>query len=277
MLGLLWLVSYVMKILGLLRCLLLGFLLGGASVVAGAEEVQWKSSGFLVDSFVEVALRSGYSSRQNPVRKWTAPVRYFIVHRVGDEDLHRKLIQAHFQQLAEITGLAIQPATSQAAANFLVVLTREDRLEADLPHYFRAVPTRQRETLFRHCLCMATFATERKGSITRAVAMIPVDAARARGDLVACMVEELTHAMGLPNDSLKVFPSIFSRKSSHEFLTGLDHLMLKMLYDPRVKAGMSEKIVRPILQAIADEYERDNRFAAVEQHDAGGGLAGFTR
>jgi hypothetical protein len=277
MLGLLWLVSYVMKILGLFRCLLLGFLLGGVSLAAGAEEVQWKSAGFLVDSFVEVALRSDYSSRKNPVRKWIVPVSYFIVHRVGDEDLHRKLIQAHFQQLAEITGLAIHPATSQSAANFLVVLTREDRLEADLPQYFGALPTRQRETLFRHCICMATFATERKGSITRAVAMIPVDAARARGDLVACMVEELTHALGLPNDSLKVFPSIFSRKSSHAFLTGLDHLMLKMLYDPRVKAGMKEAIARPILQAIADEYERDNRFAAVEQNAAQEGLAGFTR
>jgi len=277
MLNLSWLVSGIMKILGLLHSLLLAVLLGGPSVAAGAEEVQWKAPGFLVASFVEVALRSRYSTRQNPVRKWIVPVSYFIVHRVGDEELHRKLIDTHFRQLAEITGLAIQPATSQSAANFLVVLTSEDRLEADLPDYFGAVPARQRETLFRHCLCMATFATERKGSIVRAVAMIPVDAASARGDLVSCVAEELTHAMGLPNDSLKLFPSIFSRKSNHPLLSGLDLMMLRMLYDPRVKAGMKEAIVLPILRAIAGEYARDNRFAAAEQHAADGGLAGLHR
>lgn len=254
---------------------LLVLLLGGVSVVAVAENGAWKLSTFLVDSFVEIALKSAYSTRQNPVRKWSGPVNYFIVQQVGDEELHRKLVQVHFEHLAGITGLPIQPAASQAMANFLVVLTSEERLEAELPYHFGVGSVRQREDLLRHSLCIATFATDQKGTIARAVVMIPVDRARARGNLASCMVEELTHAMGLPNDSMKDIPSIFSRKSGTAFLSGLDYLMLKMLYDPRVKAGMSEKSVLPILQTIAQEYERDRRFETAERIAAEGGLSGL--
>lgn len=255
--------------------MLLALLLGGASVAAGAQSAVWGPSAFLVDSFVEVALKSNYSARQQPVRKWAVPVNYFIVHNAGEEELHRTLVSSHFEHLAGITGLPIQPAASQETANFLVVLTSEERLEADLPRYLGTGSARHLEIMRRHTLCQASFATDRKGSIVRAVAMIPVDAARAASQLASCLVEELTHAMGLPNDSLKDIPSIFSRKSGIAFLSGLDYLMLKMLYDPRVKAGMSEKAVLPILQTIAVEYERDKRFETAERIAAEGGLSGL--
>jgi hypothetical protein len=255
---------------------LLVLLLGGASVTAVAENGAWKLSTFLVDSFVEIGLKSAYSTRRNPVRKWNGPINYFILQQVGDEDLHRQLIRVHFEHLAGITGLSIQPAASRETANFLVVLTSEDRLEADMQRFFGTDSVLQHEALMRHSLCIATFATERKGAIARAVAMIPVDRARGSGNLVSCVVEELTHAIGLTNDSMKDIPSIFSRKSGIAFLSGLDYLMLKMLYDPRVKAGMSEKTVLPILQAIAEEYERDKRFETAERIAADGGLSGLS-
>lgn len=262
-----------MKLFSSPKGLLSGLLFAAVATVAAAGDVSWKSPGYLVDSFVELAMKNGYSSRQNPVRKWMTPVRYFIVHRVGDEDLHRELIDAHFLHLARITGLRIEPAATRAEANFLVVLTSEDKLESDLPRYFGTGPARQNEMLFRHSLCMANFATERKGVIVRAVAMIPVDAARARSDLASCVVEELTHAMGIGNDTLQALPSIFSRKSNLAFLSGLDHLVLKMLYDPRIKPGMDQKAVLPVLKTIAAEYERDQAFATADKDAAESGLA----
>jgi hypothetical protein len=253
--------------------LLFGLLFASVATVAGADDVSWKSPDFLVGSFVELAMKNSYSTRQNPVRKWMTPVRYFIVHRVGDEDLHRELIDAHFLHLAQITGLGIQPVETRAAANFLVVLTSEGALESDLPRYFGTGSARRNEILFRHSLCMASFATERRGNIVRAVTMIPIDAARARADLASCVAEELTHAMGLGNDTLRALPSIFSRKSNLAFLSGLDHMVLKMLYDPRIKPGMGEKAALPVLKAIAAEYERDPAFAAADRIAAESGLA----
>jgi len=165
------------------------------------------------------------------------------------------------------------PDRTRAAANFLVVLTSESALAADLPRYFGATATRQNEMLFHHSLCMASFATERRGTIVRAVAMIPVDAARAKADLASCVVEELTHAMGLGNDTLRLLPSIFSHKANLGFLSGLDHLVLKMLYDPRIKPGMNEKTALPVLKTIAAEYERDGLFATADSDAAENGLA----
>ncbi len=266
-----------MKIAATWHRMLIALLLGGVSVVAGADAAAWRPSVFLVESFVEVALKSNYSARRHPVRKWTVPVSYFIVNNAGEEDLHRTMVSSHFGHLTEITGLPIRPAGSQAEANFLVVLTSEDRMEAELPRYLGTGPARQSEFSLRHTLCLASFATDRKGAIVRAVAMIPVDAARAGSQLASCVVEELTHAMGMANDSLKDFPSIFSRPSGHAFLSGLDFLMLKMLYDPRVKVGMSEKAVLPILHAIASEYERDSRFETAEKIAVESGLSGLNR
>ena len=264
-----------MKIAATWHCMLIALLFGGVSVVAGAESAAWRPSVFLVESFVEVALRSNYSARQHPVRKWSGPVNYFIVQQVGDEDLHRTMVSSHFEHLAKITGLPIRPASVQAAANFLVVLTSEDRLEAELPRYLGTGPAHQSKFSMHQTLCLANFVTDRKGAIVRAVAMIPADAARAGGQLASCVVEELTHAMGLSNDSLKDFPSIFSRTSGYSFLSGLDYLMLKMLYDPRVKVGMSERTVLGILHAIASEYERDRRFETAEKIAVESGLSGL--
>ena len=54
----------------------------------------------------------------------------------------------------------------------------------------------------------------------------------------ACVVEELTQVLGLPNDSDAVKPSIFNDQSRYFELTDHDRRMLKVLYDPRITPGM---------------------------------------
>ncbi len=90
---------------------------------------------------------------------------------------------------------------------------------------------------------------------------------------MSCIVEELTQVMGLPNDSVKVFPSVFNDLSTDAYLSGLDYLLLKMLYDSRVKTGMDEKAARSILQTIAAEYARDGLFDTAARTAAESGLS----
>lgn len=258
------------------RYLLFGLLLGGPASTSAADRAHWQSGGYLVDAFVEIALKSEYSPKPGQVRKWITPVNYFIVHQVADEDLHQRLIGTHFEHLAGITGVTIRPAENQAAANYLIVMTSEDMLMQDMRTYLGWRSAARREKFFRESVCVSTFSIKVKGPIFRAVVIIPVDRARARGKLVACVVEELTQVMGLPNDSDKVFPSVFNDRSTDVFLSGLDLLLLKMLYDPRVAAGMDEDAVRPILRQIATEFERDDRFATAEKAAAEGGLSALS-
>ena len=239
-----------------------------------SDTAHWKSVDYLIEAFVDIALGSEYETKRRQVRKWTAPIAYALIHHAGDSALHERLIQTHFAHLAELTGLSIRPAASIEAANILVVLTLESRLKDDLQHYFGWNSADQRDKFFREAVCLGTFSSSRRnGRITRAVVIIPADRARARGKLPACVVEELTQVLGLPNDSDKVFPSVFNDHSTDVFLSGLDILLLKLLYDHRIRHGMEEAALRPLLRTIATEITRDGGFERAEKAAIAGGLS----
>ena len=48
----------------------------------------------------------------------------------------------------------------------------------------------------------------------------------------------MIQSLGLPNDSNLINPSIFSDRSRRTDLTRTDLIILKTLYDPRMKAGL---------------------------------------
>lgn len=229
----------------------------GAALAEAAPREPWQSPGFVLQSFIEIALYNEFSDRQQVIRKWTGPIHYFFVNRVGDQALHEDLTRMHLEQLADITGLTIKPAATRQAANLLIIFSTETQLPDELWRDFGIRSRQQRDELFRRSVCLGHFASAEDQSIVRAAVLIPVDRARAHAKLIDCIVEETTQVLGLPNDSDKVFPSIFNDRSIDSLLSGLDYLLLKMLYDPRVKAGMNLQQVAPVLKTIVDEFERD--------------------
>ncbi len=255
--------------------LLLGLALGGAPAPSAGSDAEWSPPERLVEAFVELALKNGISTRANPVRKWTVPIRYAIVHRVGEERIHSRLVEEHLRHLSQITGLAIEPAETAESANYTVVLTHEDSLAADTLAYMGADANGLRERFHRDNMCLASFRVGPRGGIVRAVAMIPVDRARGKGDLIGCISEELTHMLGLANDTELPMPTIFHHRTTRSFLTGLDVVLLKMLYDPRLRPGMKEAEARPILQRIALELHQEQFVTAADRIAAQAGLAGI--
>jgi hypothetical protein len=83
----------------------------------------------------------------------------------------------------------------------------------------------------------------------RAVAVIPSE----QPDLLrlSCIHEELAQALGLPNDSNAARPSIFNDDEEFALLTTQDEWMLKILYTPALRPGMTEAEARPIVQSLA--------------------------
>jgi hypothetical protein len=104
---------------------------------------------------------------------------------------------------------------------------------------------------------LGRFWLNKKNHISQATVIIPVDRARAHAKLLACIVEELTQVMGLPNDSDRVFPSIFNDKSTEDYLSGLDFILLKLLYHPSLHAGMdAQQVIEQLKQLLANkEFE----------------------
>jgi hypothetical protein len=69
----------------------------------------------------------------------------------------------------------------------------------------------------------------------------------------ACLHEEIAQGLGLINDSPQARPSIFNDNSEFALLTRQDELLLRLLYDPRLKPGMSLAEAKPIIETIAAE------------------------
>lgn len=215
----------------------------------------WQQAPYIVDSFFEIALKNEYSEKGQIVRKWPATgIRYYYVHRVLDNRFHEELTELHLRHLQNITGLPIQSAKSIKEANLIIVFSQEASLKEDLQNFFDIQSASERTRFFRESVCLGHFSTQLNGSIQKAVVIIPVDRARKHGKLMACVVEELTQVLGLPNDSITVSPSIFNDRSRDHFLTGLDYILLKILYDQHLKIGMKKIEAMPVVQSIVAEY-----------------------
>ena len=71
--------------------------------------------------------------------------------------------------------------------------------------------------------------------------------------------------LGLINDSHFAYPTVFSDRTSDEFLTGLDYVLLRLLYLPEVHAGMTMQKAMPILRERLRVWERNGTIAQAQK------------
>lgn len=200
-------------------------------------------------------LQSGQLSR------WSGPVRIGTEFGASVPPDQRSRDQAQIDhyagRLARITGHAIAPVRN--GANFHVLVVGEDdrdflrrRLQQVIPgigpaelDLFSNLPRSY------YCLVIAVSGAHNPNDYTRAVALIRTE----HPDLVrlSCVHEELAQGLGLSNDSPYARPSIFNDDDEFALLTSHDELLLKMLYDPRLKQGMTADQARPLTTVIARE------------------------
>lgn len=204
---------------------------------------EWQSIEYIQKAFIEVALKNEYEKSKEQLVRWQTPIHYAVQYlEMPQNDLINNLIATQLLHLQEITEHPIQP--NQSNANLTIILTR-NQFYADAINRF----TKSRiPNLAQESNCMGSFQINRQSEITEATVIIPVDRVMGEGLLVACIVEETTQIMGLPNDSDWVFPSIANDKSKIELLTGLDYILLKLLYAPDLSPGMNAQQINPITQ-----------------------------
>lgn len=209
----------------------------------------------LVRSFELIALHNEHGDRGwMPVRKWTKPLSIYLDSRAGLKDVQRQLVSDHVAKLREITGHEINLVRTREEANVVVVFEREARLRSLVDEL---LPGKKiTDDFLNSSICFANFDVDARFEISRAVVIIPPDRARAYAKLPACVIEELTQIMGLINDSVEVYPSIFNDASIDDELSEHDIRLLKILYNPRIKAGMRREEVMPIVRELAAGLEQ---------------------
>ncbi|WP_170307804.1 DUF2927 domain-containing protein [Pseudoruegeria sp. M32A2M] len=223
----------------------------------------------LTNNFVRIALYDEYVSRGGQLvaqqtvsrlRRWGSPVR-LQVHfgatvstdqRVQDNNS----VISFARRLRNATGHPV--STTSANGNFHVLILNEDERRNYGPYLEQLVPgigdtaIRTVETMPRETFCLVfAFSRGEDPSYTRAVAVIRAE----HPDLLrlSCIHEELAQGLGLANDSPDARPSIFNDDEEFALLTTHDELLLRILYDRRLQAGMDATTARPIVNEIARE------------------------
>lgn len=225
----------------------------------------------LVENFEAIAFFDEYqrgagTARRNAggagrLSRWTAPVRIGTEFGASVPKEMRardaKSISDYAARLGRITGHPI--TTVDRGANFHVFVAGEDDREFFVSRLKEIAPRMSASELetFRtlprsiYCLVVAFSNGLAPQTYTQAVALIRAE----HPDLVrlSCIHEEIAQGLGLANDSPYARPSIFNDDDEFALLTSHDEYLLRMLYDPRLKTGMSAERARPVARIIARE------------------------
>ena len=202
---------------------------------AGAEA---PTDAAVLDAFAKIAFGNEYEARGDPrLQKWAQPIRWRAYEALPLAEDERAFLERHMGRLARLTGLSTTPAPTWPESNFLILFVAEDRYESTIERYL--APARRH--LLGRLAATACLGLQRHHRVTfeieLAVAIIPVERARARGLMRSCIVEETTQVLGLPNDT-EIPGTLFNDSGEARDLTPLDEMLVRLLYDPALKPGM---------------------------------------
>jgi hypothetical protein len=202
----------------------------------------------IVDGFLKTTFGAEYqlAGKVDRIRKFDKPVRVFITG-VDRPDRSRQ-VEAVTADIGEHIGhLDIAVTTNREEANLIVRLVPDRDLDRSIRKSYGTTTARKiRKSLNPQCL--SGFRKNDKYEIEYAEVILTVDS----GDFVFldCAYEEMLQSLGPINDTGSVPWTMFNDSVSMGFFDTYDRYLLNILYDPRVKAGMSVDQVRPLLPAI---------------------------
>jgi len=231
----------------------------------------------LVEHFEQVALYDEYTLNEgnfieqktvSSLRRWNKPVRVGLYFGASVTAEQKKIdttsVRSFSKRLARLTGLKIH-LTSQRNANFLMLFLNRDEQISQIPKLAETTPqlvpsiVREIQNSPRNIFCVAYALSnaDKPADYSGAVILIKGEHAQIMRD--SCIQEEMTQALGLANDGPDIRPSIFNDDEEFATLTRHDEMLLKMLYDPRLRSGMTPKRARPILKVVAEDAMSQSR------------------
>jgi hypothetical protein len=200
------------------------------------------------EGFFKIALDAELQlgARAHRIRKFDEPVRIFVDGEVSPD--RAAALDAIVRDIrARIDHLDIAVTDNRKAANFVVTLVAAHQLLPTIRARFGIERARQIE----HSLnpqCLSGIAKDDAYRIRRAEVILPVDA----GEFIFydCAYEEMLQALGAINDDPSVPWTMFNDDVVMGFFDVYDQYLLNILYDPRIRPGMTRKEVENLLPAV---------------------------
>ena len=193
----------------------------------------------VLDAFSKIAFGNEFVAEANPrLHKWVQPIRWRAYEFVPLAEDERAFLERHMARLARLTGHDFAPAPTWPESNFLILFVSEDRYAAAIDRYLAPHRKHMLSRLARTA-CLGILRNHRTTfAIEFAVAIVPVERARARGLMGSCIAEETTQLLGLLNDS-DAPGTLFNDAGDARDLTPLDEMLVRLLYDPSLRPGMA--------------------------------------
>ncbi|WP_293576987.1 DUF2927 domain-containing protein [Phaeobacter sp.] len=227
----------------------------------------------LVENFERIAFYDEYggpgSAASGLLGRWEDPVRIYAAFGPSVSDAQRQqdtaTLAAYVARLARLTGHPISLTQTAARSNFTVIFASQDDSAYVASEVKRVLPSLSGADLAVfvnppqsfYCLVRAGGLQSNPVAYTRGVALIRAE----HPDLGrrSCIHEEIAQGLGLRNDSPRARPSIFNDDDEFALLTSQDEKLLQILYDARLKPGVSAGQARPIVRQIAYEIMGEPR------------------
>lgn len=242
-----------------LAALLTGFIGGGATMPAAPADVpaiaqrqQSEKKTFtdaeIINGFLRTAFGAEYhlAGRVDRIRKYEKPVRVFIdaAHR---PDRRAQLAGVVADIALHIQHLDIAVAETREDANVVVTMVRDRDLFRTMTSLYGSDKAREiRSSLDPQCL--SGFRKNESFEILNSDVLLTVD----NGDFTFfdCAYEELLQSLGPINDTSAVQWTMFNDSIQMGFFDIYDQYILNILYDPRIRAGMTVNEVRAALPDV---------------------------
>jgi hypothetical protein len=212
------------------------FFVLAVSLPCGAQAGKFEDIEKTAQHFEAVALMLETTGKPAALSKWVAPP----IIKVHDGKEHHKELDGLLNELGKLTGLGFQTQKkSGKRANFEI--------------FFMPTAEIREKTPLKRANCAFLSGRRKDGSIVFAKVYISTDTPEKTRH---CIYQEVTQALGLRNDSEIVPDSIFNDRIVRFSLSDTDRILIRTLYDRRLKPGMAPEIARPIALGIIAELMR---------------------
>jgi hypothetical protein len=223
------------------------------AAIASRQHAEKKTftDGEITDGFFKTAFGAEYhlAGRVDRIRKYDVPVRVFAT---GSNRPDRKALLARVvADIGErVRHLDIAMADSREAANVIVNLVRDRDLSRSITTFYGNERAREiRASLDPQCL--SGFRKNDRFEIEHSDVLLTFDSSDFT--FLDCAYEELLQSLGPINDTSSVPWTMFNDNVSMGFFDVYDQYIMNVLYDPRIKAGMTVEEVKAVLpEVLAD-------------------------
>jgi hypothetical protein len=200
------------------------------------------------DGFFKIAFAAElqFGPRAERIRKFDEPVRVYVVNR-GAPDRRSEVAAVVADIGSRVDHLDLAMTDDRSTANVIVTLVRERDVKQTIRSTFGSIRAAKIEKALKP-QCLSGFAKDRNYRIRRAEIILPVDVDEFR--FYDCAYEELLQALGPINDDRSVPWTMFNDDVQMGFFDTYDQILLNILYDPRVRPGMTKHEVGELLPEL---------------------------